>query len=173
MKFGIVTKKLLYCLWIAVIFNVSLNFPVIADTRIAVLDFELRDLTLRPRTQAELERTASIKSLLQTVLEKDGNYSIVQIDAAAHQEANPGFGYLFDNHDIAADLGRTVGADYVIVGRVHKPSFLFAYLMTHLVNVKTQKLVGNYVVEVKGPQKKITTKGVESLARKIYKTLQR
>lgn len=172
MKSKIRVRNRFYRLWIASIISVLLNFPVIADTRVAILEFELKDLTLRPGTDQEVERTASIKPLLQTIMEKDGQYSIAQIDKVAQQEATSGFGYLFDHHDVAAELGQSVGADYVVVGRLHKPSFLFAYLLTHLVDVKTQKLVGDYVVEVKGPQEKITKKGVETLARKIRKTIQ-
>ena len=59
-------------------------------------------------------------------------------------------------------------------GRVlltHKPSFLFSYLMAHLIEVKTERLIGNYVIEIKGPSKKITGKGIEALAKKIKGTL--
>ena len=42
---------------------VSIN--VFAETRIAILDFELKDLTLAPRIPAEIKRTASIKPLLE------------------------------------------------------------------------------------------------------------
>ena len=80
-------------------------------------------------------------------------------------------GYLFDHHDVAANLGQQFGADYVLVGRLHKPSFLFAYLMAHLIKVSDAELVGNYISEAKGPQKKMTVKAVESLAVKIDKTL--
>ena len=147
------------------------SYPVSADTRIAVLEFELKDMTLMPRTSQELERTVSIKPLLQSVLEKDGHHIIVQVDVDAQMEANAGFGYLFSHHDVAADLGEKFGAQYVVVGRVHKPSFLFAYLMAHLVDVKTKRLIGDYIIEVKGPQKKITAKAVETLAIQIMESI--
>ncbi len=82
-----------------------------------------------------------------------------------------GVGYLFAHHDTAAKLGEQVGADYVLVGRLHKPSFLFSYLMGHLVRVSDAKLIGNYISEAKGPNLKLTIKTVESLAVKIDKTL--
>jgi len=41
-----------------------------AETSIAILDFELNDLTLKPRTAAEINRTASIKPLLEKELKK-------------------------------------------------------------------------------------------------------
>jgi len=143
---------------------------VFAETKIAILDFELKDLTLAPRIPSELERTASIKPLLETELERAG-YTVVNIDLASQQNADAGIGYLFDHHDIAAKLGKKFNADYVLVGRLHKPSFLFAYLMGHLVRVSDAKLIGNYISEAKGPNKKLTIKTVESLTVKIDKTL--
>jgi hypothetical protein len=86
-------------------------------------------------------------------------------------QADAGFGYLFDHADAAAKLGRQQGADWVLVGRLHKPSFLFAYIMAHLVDAHTGRLVGNYVVEVKGPPRLVTAKGVERLANQIDQTI--
>lgn len=138
--------------------------------RIAVLDFELKDLTLAPGIPAEIARTASIKPLLERELSNSG-YEIVAVSSDDQIQANAGVGYLFDHHDIAAGLARKYGADYVIVGRLHKPSFLFVYLMAHLIDVSEAKLVGDYLSEVKGGEKKLTLKGVESLAVKINHTL--
>jgi len=166
-----IASKRLNCFYASLFVLAFLSFPVNAEIRIAVLNFELKDVTSNPYIPQEIERTASIKPLLQSALEKDSNHAIVQVDVTAQTNANGGFGYLFNYHDEAAKLGKKFGAQYVIVGRLHKPSFLFAYLMAHLVDVKTKKLIGNYVVEVKGPQKKITAKGVETLAQKIKKTI--
>ena len=143
---------------------------VFAETRIAILDFELKDLTLAPRIPAEIKRTASIKPLLETELKKAA-YVIIDITPESQKLADGGVGYLFDHHDVAAQLGKQFGADYVLVGRLHKPSFLFAYMMGHLVRVSDGKLIGNYISEAKGPNKKLTIKTVESLAVKIDKTL--
>lgn len=155
----------IFCLY------VLLCIPVHADTRIAVLEFELKDLTLVPRIQEEKVRVASIKPLLQESLKAKGGYELININSDAQDEANEGTGYLFDHHDVVAELGEQFEADFVLMGRIHKASHLFVYFLAHLVDVKTQRLVGNYVVEVKGPQKKLTIKGVESLAEKINKTL--
>jgi len=141
-----------------------------AETRIAILDFELKDLTLAPRIPAEIKRTASIKPLLEAEL-KSADYSIINIDINSQQAADAGVGYLFDHHDVAAHLAKQFNADYVLVGRLHKPSFLFAYMMGHLVRVADAKLIGNYISEAKGPNIKLTRKTVESLAVKIDKTL--
>ncbi len=146
-----------------------LDFPAFAQPKIAVLDFELRDLTLLPGIPEELARTASVKPMLEAELLKSG-YEIVQIPLAQQKQAASGFGYLFDHHDLAAELAQKVNADYVVIGRLHKPSFLFIYLMAHLVDVKNRTLIGDYLSEVKGGEKKLTGKGVTSLARQIKNT---
>ena len=147
-----------------------MSVGVFAETRIAILDFELKDLTLAPRIPAEIKRTASIKPLLEAELKKAA-YVIIDITPESQKLADGGVGYLFAHHDVAARLGKQFGADYVLVGRLHKPSFLFAYMMGHLVRVSDGKLIGNYISEAKGPNKKLTIKTVESLAVKIDKTL--
>jgi hypothetical protein len=141
-----------------------------AQTSIAVLDFELKDLTLKPGIPAEIARTASVKPMLESELKKSG-YRIVSIAPDVQQQATAGFGYLFEHHDVAAQLARKYGADYVIVGRLHKPSFLFVYLMVHLIRADNGKPAGDYLTEIKGGEKKLTLKGVEDLAVKIHKTL--
>jgi Protein of unknown function (DUF2380) len=141
-----------------------------AKPRITVLAFELNDLTLAPRIPAEITRTASIKPMLESELKNSG-YEIVSITRDEQQQANAGVGYLFDHPDAAAQLGNKFGTDYVLVGRLHKPSFLFFYLMAHLVDVKKEALAGEYLYEVKGGEKKLVAKGVEGIAGKIIKTL--
>jgi len=157
----------------SIIFALLLCFEFVnvsAKPRIAVLDFELKDMTLAPRIPAEITRTASIKPMLENELKKSG-YEIVSITQDAQQQATAGVGYLFDHPNVAAQLGNKQGADYVIVGRLHKPSFLFFYLMAHLVDVKKETLAGEYLYEVKGGEKKLVAQGVEGIAEKITKTL--
>jgi hypothetical protein len=153
-----------------------LTSPVLAEppqkNRIAVLEFELKDTTPAPAIPAEIARTASIKPLLEQELKKSG-YEIVAVAPSDQQKANAGIGYLFDHPDIAARLGRTYHADYVIVGRLHKPSFLFFYLMAHLIDTEKGDWIGNYVAEVKGGEKQLILKGVESLAAGLDQTLDR
>jgi hypothetical protein len=164
------TKRLRYLNTYSLIILSLLSLNTYAETRIAILDFELKDLTLKPRIPAELKRTASIKPLLEAELEK-ANYVIINIEPDKQKHATSGVGYLFNHHDVAAKLGKESGADYILVGRLHKPSFLFAYLMGHLIRVSDAKLIGNYISEAKGPNIKLTIKTVESLAVKIDKTL--
>jgi hypothetical protein len=153
------------CIW------VLLSGSAYAATGIAILEFELLDLTLAPRIQEEKARAASIKPMLEKILEAEGEYKLININSNAQHTANQGVGYLFAHHDEVAKLGQQFGADFVVMGRVHKASHLFVYFLVQLVNVKTQRLVGNYAVEIKGPQKKLTIKGVEHVAEKVNKTL--
>lgn len=161
-------KSLIKILSTILLCCISIN--VLAGSKIAILEFELKDLTLKPRIPAEIKRTASIKPLLEAEL-KTANYELININSKDQKTANGGVGYLFDHHDIAAKLGKHVGVDYVLVGRLHKPSFLFSYLMGHLIRVNDAKLIGNYISEAKGPNIKLTVKTVQSLAVKIDKTL--
>jgi len=159
--------------WICLFISITLicmSFNLSAGTKIAILEFELKDLTLAPRIPAEIKRTASIKPLLEAELES-ADYTIINVDLKSQKFADAGVGYLFDHHDVAAKLGKKFGADYVLVGRLHKPSFLFSYLMGHLIRVRDAKLIGNYISEAKGPNIKLTIKTVESLTVKIDKTL--
>lgn len=141
-----------------------------AASRIAILDFELNDLTLAPGIPKELQRTASLKGLLEGELSRAG-YAIVKIDSQIQQQANAGFGYLFEHSDLAAELAKPVNADYILVGRLHKPSFLFAYILGHLVRVSDGRLIGNYIIETKGGEQKLSHKAIESLTVKIDQDL--
>ncbi len=155
---------------LSLLFLCLFSISVFAETSIAILDFELSDVTLAPRIPAEIERTASIKAMLEGEL-KSAGYKIIAVDLNNQHEANGGFGYLFDHNDIAAELAKKAGADYVLVGRLHKPSFLFAYLMGHLIKTDNGGLIENYVIETKGGDKKLTLKAVETLASDIDKKL--
>jgi hypothetical protein len=138
-----------------------------AAQRIAVLNFELNDITSLPNTTQEQLRTASLRPLLEQALSQSGDYEIIHINAADQARANAGFGYLFRFNDLAAKLGEQFGADWIIVGQHGKPSFLFSYLMVHLIDIKTQALVGSFDIELKGTHEKVTLRGIKALADKI------
>ena len=140
-----------------------------APPAIAALDFELNDLTLQP-TAAEVERTATLAPLLREILAERG-LTVAEIPAAAQDQADAGFGYLFDHPPEVARLGRRFGADYVAVGRVHKPSFLFVYLKLRLVDVAGERLIGDFVIELKGQREALIRRGLEQLAERIVEAL--
>ncbi|WP_020564646.1 DUF2380 domain-containing protein [Methylosarcina fibrata] len=142
-----------------------------AGERIAVLNFELNDLTLLPNTPQELRRTASIRPLLELALREAGDFEILRVDDSDQAAANAGFGYLFRYPEFAASLGEKVGADWVIVGQHSKPGFLFSYLLANLIHVKDRTIAVSYAIELKGRHEKVTRKGVESLAGQIREAL--
>jgi hypothetical protein len=148
-----------------------MSCPVHAGTRIAILNFELNDITSLPNTPEELTRTAAIRSLLEQAMTQIGDYEIIQINTGAQNAANSGFGYLFRFNEVAAKLGKQFGADWVVVGQHSKPSFLFSYLMTHLINVKTQQLDRNFAIELKGTHEKVMERGVRRLASMIHESI--
>jgi hypothetical protein len=146
--------------------TILVSLPVSASSSIAVLDFELNDVTSNPGVAEEIERTASLKRLLEESLSAK-DYRIAAIAPAAQADATKGFGYLWDHSDEAAALGKNSGSEFVVVGRLHKPSFLFVYLMAHLIDTRTGHVVGDFIVEVKGQQQNFTARGIEALARQI------
>ncbi|MDO9162172.1 MAG: DUF2380 domain-containing protein [Methylococcaceae bacterium] len=158
---------------IIIIITLFSSSAVNAVQRIAVLNFELNDITSLPNTPQEQLRTASIGPLLEQALSQDGNCEIIQINVADQIAANSSFGYLFRFNDLAAKLGAQVGADWIVVGQHSKPSFLFSYLMAHLINVKTQTLAANFAIELKGNHEKVTKRGVRALATKIDASINR
>lgn len=162
-RFGFVSAVVLGCL---------LALPVRAEIGLAILDFELNDLTLQPRTPDELRRTASLKPLLERSLGAKGRYRIVAVDAAAQAMASKGQGYLSEHPDEAAMLGNPNESRFIVVGMLSKPSFLFSYVEARLVDVRDRKVVGDFYVEVKGQQDRFTSKGVENLAGQIDAWLQ-
>jgi len=142
-----------------------------AEERIAILSFELNDLTSLPNTQEERIRTASIKPLLEQAMIHSGEYDIIQISPEQQKTSNAGFGYLFRFHDVAAKLGKEVDADWVIVGQHSKPSFLFSYLIAHVINVRTERLAARYDIELKGNHEKVMQRGIRKLSNKIHKLI--
>ncbi len=140
--------------------------------KIAVLDFEVYDLTLNPAVEQEKERAATLRPLMQKALAETHQYEVVELDPEIQQAADKGVGYIYDKPALAAELGQQAGADWIIVGRVHKASFLFVYFKALIVDVKTGKLVSEQLIEVKGPQRKFTDKGVDALSILIDRDIQ-
>jgi hypothetical protein len=135
-----------------------------AETSIAILDFELRDLTLLAGAPEEIRRTASIRPQVEQALKIRGGYQTVPVEPAAIERADQGIGYLYDHPDAAANLGRSAGDDWILVGRLHKPSFLFAYLVGRLVETRSGQVVADLVVEAKGQTGLATERGAARLA---------
>ena len=142
-----------------------------AGIRIAVLDFELNDMTSLPNTRAELIRTGSIKPLLEQAISQEAGYEIIRINSEEQKFVNARFGYLFRFHDEAAKLGKKYGADWIIVGQHSKPSFLESSLIVDVINIETASRVAELIVDLKGNHEKVTERAVKALAGKIRNTI--
>jgi len=153
------------------IFMMFISGAVNAGEKIAILSFELNDITSLPNILAERERTASIKLLLEQAIKQRGGYDIIQIAPDQQRAENAGLGYLFKFHDITAQLANEFGADWVVVGQHSKPSFLYSYLIAYLINVKTGKMVARFDVEMKGNHQKVTQRSVQKLSKEIDKII--
>lgn len=145
--------------------------PANASPRIALLNFELNDITSLPDTPAERQRTATMAPLLQEALGGNGDAAVVIVDNDLQKSANTSFGYLFRFHDIAARLGEQLNADWMIVSQHSKPSFLYSYLWVYLIDVKAQRAIARYDIELKGNHESVTRRAIHSLARQIRQTI--
>lgn len=156
---------------VAVILALGCSAYASAST-VAVLEFDLHDLTLNPDVTAETKRTAQLRGLLAERLSGTHNHKVPDNPERAAIEAAKGQGYLFDRPRIAGEIGKDVGADWVVNGRLHKASFLFVYLRAQLINTSTGAIASDFVVEIKGQQKKLTAKGIETLALQIHDAIE-
>ena len=152
---------------------IMMAFQALASEKPAVmiLDFELKDLTIYENNQQELDRTAKLKPMLETALAGLGDVEIVAFDVNKQYQADLGVGYLFDRHELVAELGQAENAQWVVVGRVHKPSYLFVYLKVQLIDVNNKSLAADLTVEMKGQQDKFIQKSVLRLANQISEAI--
>ncbi|WP_325890956.1 DUF2380 domain-containing protein [Grimontia sp. NTOU-MAR1] len=135
---------------------------------IAVLNFELADFTQIDDNTEEVVRTASLAPMLRKSLADEHGYATVQVPLEAYENANQGFGYLFEHTDSATELGESFDADWIVITRLHKPSFLFSYLIVQVVNVKAKLAYPELIVEIKGQQSELNQRGIDKLAEKIH-----
>ncbi|MEX1200674.1 MAG: DUF2380 domain-containing protein [Methylophaga sp.] len=143
----------------------------IAEKKVAVLDMEMLNLTLKltdPKKNADIaaadqKNVELVQSLVRKGFEKRDNYTLIKISDEVHAKADKSVGYLFDRPEAAAKLGKTVGADYIVVGRYHKPTYLFSYIMLRVVDVNSGELVQEFKSEVKGRPQETIPRNIENL----------
>ena len=155
-----------------IVMLVAFMYASLSQANVMVLDFELKDLTIYEDNLQELERTKKFKPLLEQALVDVAKRSIVNFEIADQLEADIGKGYLYDHHDLVAALGQENGAKWVVVGRVHKPSYLFSYLKVLLIDVSSARMVADLTVELKGQQDKFLKKSVKRLALQINEAIE-
>lgn len=168
---------LVYCLQCLLLMGLCVQTPTQANPShtteaksLAVLAFELHDFTQLPATPAELKRTQTAQDLLAETLQTAG-YRIIKVDPQQHNQANQGLGYLVTHPEQAAALGKTVQADYVLVGRIQKPSFLFAYLFVQVIEVSSGQQLAEFSVEAKGEHIEATRRALLQLATSVQELI--
>jgi len=153
--------------------------PVTANTTIAITNFELLNLTLKltdPEKVAEIDaqdqqNMGMINELLKSGLSNMDGFTVIKVLENERADADKSVGLLFDCAPCSAELGRNNNADYIIIGRLHKPTYLFSYLIARIFDAKTNKLVKEYRSEVKGMPSKSIPGAVGNLLHKINKDI--
>ena len=152
--------------------------PTLADSNIAVLNFELLDLTLKlsdPKKAAEndAQEQKKVEALLRDGITNIAGYTLIAISIEARNEADKGVGYLFDCTSCSAELGRNHDADYVLIGRLHKPSYLFSYIIVRVIDTQNNELIADFRSEVKGKPSESIPGAIDNLLIKINETIPR
>ena len=153
--------------------------PVWANSNFAVTDFELLDLTLRlsdPEKVAaidaqEQERIKMIDDLIRKGIADTEGFTMIPVSAEDRNEADEAVGYLFDCASCSAELGRKYNADYILIGRLHKPTYLFSYIIVRIFDTKTNRLVKEYRTEAKGKPSKSVPGAIDNMLIKIRKDI--
>lgn len=143
--------------------------------KVMVLDFPLHDLTDLPNPPEELARIAYFNVSFKQKLADDG-VEIVPVNAqikaiAAAQSPT----YLFDHTDVAVDLAKDSGADYILIGVAMKPTYLFVYPRLLLVDIKTKRKAFTAYVQMEGSwlDEHTTASSAENLAEKVSADLRK
>jgi hypothetical protein len=132
-----------------------------AETSVAILDFELNDIT-GLRAPEEQRRTASLAPLLRDAMSQMNGYDLTAIEPDAQVRANAGVGYPFNQPEAAAALAEASGAKWVVAGMLQRSSYLFAYVTVRVSNVTTKQLIGEFNTRLEGPMTddRITRRGM-------------
>lgn len=143
--------------------------------KVMVLDFPLHDLTGLPNPPEELARIAYFNDAFKQKLADDGVELVPvnnQIKAIAKAQSPT---YLFDHTDIAADLAKNSGADYILIGVAMKPTYLFVYPRLLLVDVKTKRKAFTAYVQMESSwlDKNATASSAINLAEKVSADLKK
>ena len=87
-----------------------------------VLDFPLNELTDLSNHPEELARISNFNISFKKQLVDDGAEIVPVNDQIKVIVAEQSATYLFDHTDIAADLAKDNGADYIVIGVAIKPT---------------------------------------------------
>lgn len=135
--------------------------------RVAVLDFELVDTSLEGASygvdKAETRRLLLISNLLHDLLAESAEYEIVDLSPAAAQLADAGF--IHSCNGCETTIARSVGADRVITGTVHKISTLVLGIQMAERDVATGEVLRVVAAQIRGNTDQSWTHGLRWLVR--------
>ncbi len=169
---NLILKYLLFLGMIALLTQPAFAGPRI---KVMVLDFPLNDLTDLPNPPEELARILNFNISFKQQLVDDGAEIVPVSDQIKAIAAEQSATYLFDHTDIAADLAKDSGADYIVIGVAMKPTYLFVYPRLLLVDVKTNRKAFTAYVQMEGSwlDKHTTESSAKRLAGKVSEELKR
>lgn len=141
--------------------------------KVMVIDFPLNDLTDLPNPAEELARIADFNLYFKQRLQDDGIALVPVTDNIKAIAAAQSATYLFDHPDIAAELAKDSGAEYILLGVAMKPTYLFVYPRLLLVEIKTKRKAFTAYVQMEGSwlEKSTTANSAQRLAEKVTNKL--
>ena len=152
------------------------NKAVMANAlaKVMVVDFPLNDLTDLPNPPEEIARTADFNQFFKQRLIDDGIELVPVTESIKAVAAAQSATYLFDYPDIAAELAKDSGADYILLGVAMKPTYLFVYPRLLLVDIATKRKAFTAYVQMEGSwlEKTTTANSARRLAEKVSAKLQ-
>ncbi|MCB1745578.1 MAG: DUF2380 domain-containing protein [Gammaproteobacteria bacterium] len=143
--------------------------PAGAATSILVLDFGLRDDTLLPDVPAEVARVAQLAPWVRRRLDQLGD-SVAEVAVPPELTELSANGYLLAHPERAAELGRTAGARWVLIGYSNKFSFLISWVRAFLVDTRDGKIVARAEADLRGAMDdaRMTRRTAFSLAEQVH-----
>ncbi len=157
-------------IFIAGFFGISLMGVnvVYAKTYVAIMPFELNDVTQVGDKAELLEQTASLKTELVKFLKAEREtFTSIFIEDEEYKASNPQHGHLYSNLSASRKLGALLEADYVLVGQHKKRTTSASRLLVKLVSMEEAAVIAEYEVNVSDGSKKSFLEAVEHLGEQI------
>ena len=169
---NLILKVIFFFSLIALIAPVAFAGP---SAKVMVLDFQLNDLTDLPNAPEELARIEYLSSTFKQKLVDDGVEIVPVNDQLKAVLLAQSPTYLFDHVELAAKLAEGSGADYLFIGVALKPTYLFVYPRTLLVDIKTRKVVQARASQLESSwlDKNTTARSAEKLANMVSEELKK
>lgn len=124
-----------------------LALPAFAADRVALLPFELMNTSLEPTRPDEIER---VLLLDRVVGERMAQAGLTMVDPAPVAAELADISSLRGCNGCEQNLGRKLGADFVVIGWVQKVSNLILNLNLQVRNVESGAIVSAASVDIRG-----------------------